>query len=229
MLTTTVYDQVSLGWGVVRDRLDNFYTIVVLGLLYVGTAAARDITTVFAVTDNQILSIKEENQLFDVVTVITFVVAAIDVTFYLWILDALNGTMQYLENMNQIMKLTRYLRLRCVLLFSILFAVVWSIFSLVSTHNTILPEQQQWAVGAFMELNYLFVLVAVAYLWRPSPNAKNLAFVMELPALGGNDDEENELEMVENIPSALDDDEDYGYQDGEKKDEEFKVDKGVST
>lgn len=204
---------VSLGWGVVRDKLDQINRIVVLGCLYVGTAAARDIMTIVAVVENQTLSIDEEEELFDAVTIITFVVAAIDVTFYMWILDALNGTMQYLENMNQTTKLLRYLRLRCILLFSILFAVMWSVFSLVNTYmeENILEEQQEWAVSALMELNYLAVLIGVAVLWRPTANAKDLAYVMELPALGG---DEHELEMSQNIPSAVDDD--YNDEDDKK-------------
>ncbi|KAI2489383.1 Lung seven transmembrane receptor [Fragilaria crotonensis] len=209
---------VSLGWGVVRDRLDQMKAIVVLGLLYVGTAAFRDIMTIVAVTENETLSIKQEAELFDAVTIVTFVVAAIDVTFYMWILDALNGTMQYLENMNQRIKLMRYLQLRSILLFSILFAVLWSVFTLVNTYSdtAILKEQNVWAAGALMELNYLAVLVGVAYLWRPNASAKDLAYVMELPALGG-DDDDNELEMTSNIPSALDDDDEVEFQDEPRK------------
>jgi len=198
---------VSMGWGVVRDRLDQINSIIILGVLYVGTAAARDIMTIIAVTDNETLSINEEVDLVDAVTIITFIVAAIDVTFYMWILDALNATMQYLENMSQSIKLQRYLTLRSILLFSILFAVMWSVLSLVNTYmeDAILDEQQEWAVSAFMELNYLAVLIGVAWLWRPNASAKDLAYVMELPALGGDD---NDLEMTSNIPSALDDSDD---------------------
>lgn len=211
---------VSLGWGVVRDRLDQMKAIVVLGILYVGTATFRDVMTIVAVTENETLSVKEETELFDAVTIVTFVVAAIDVTFYMWILDALNGTMEYLENMNQRIKLMRYLQLRSILLFSILFAVMWSVFTLVNTYSdtAILKERNVWAAGALMELNYLAVLVGVAYLWRPNASAKDLAYVMELPALGG-DDYDNELEMTSNIPSALDDDDDdeVEFQDEPRK------------
>jgi hypothetical protein len=199
---------VSLGWGVVRDSLGSTMNkIIVLGVVYVGTSTARDIMTLFAITDNQTLSIDEEAELFDAVTILTFVVAAIDVTFYLWILDGMNATMQYLENMSQTTKLQRYLRLRLILLFSILFAVVWSVFSIVNTamEDAILQEQQEWAVDAAMEINYLMVLVCVAVLWRPNPNAKEYAYVTEIPAMGG-EDGEDELEMTGNIPSAMDDD-----------------------
>ena len=52
-----------------------------------------------------VISDKEETELIDVITILTFAVAAIDVTYLLWALDALNSSMQYLENMNQNTKL----------------------------------------------------------------------------------------------------------------------------
>lgn len=199
---------VSMGWGVVRDDLgDQMRKIVALGIVYVGTSAARDIMTLFAVTENETLSINEEEELVDIVTILTFVVAAVDVTFYMWILDALNGTMQYLETMSQHMKLKRYLRLRCILLLSILFAVVWSVFGIVNNYldEGMFEEEKKWAIQALWEVNYLFVLVAVAILWRPNPNAKDYAFVMELPSIGG--DVEFEEANACTIPSANDDEE----------------------
>jgi hypothetical protein len=97
---------------------------------------------------------------------------------------------------------------------------MWSVFTLVNTYSdtAILKERNVWAAGALMELNYLAVLVGVAYLWRPNASAKDLAYVMELPALGG-DDYDNELEMTSNIPSALDDDDDdeVEFQDEPRK------------
>mmetsp|Transcript_35804 Transcript_35804/g.55091 ORF Transcript_35804/g.55091 Transcript_35804/m.55091 type:complete len:569 (+) Transcript_35804:63-1769(+) len=183
---------VSLGWGVVRDSLGSrMKTIMTLGLIYCVVSSARDISTLFEATENQKLSTGQEKKLFDLVTILTFVVAAIDVTFYMWILDALNGTMQYLENMNQTTKLKRYLRLRCILLFSILFAVMWAMFILLNRYMTeaILEPNQEWAIDASWGVNYLIILIGVAWLWRPNSAAKDYAYVMELPALGADGDE----------------------------------------
>ena len=65
-------------------------------------------------------------------------------------------------------------------------------------------------IDASMELNYVFVLTAVAVLWRPQENAKEYAYVMQLPAMkaGDDDDESVELEMGGVVPSAADDDDD---------------------
>ena len=59
-----------------------------------------------------------------------------------------------------------------------------------------------------MELNYLFLLVSVAILWRPHEQAKEYAYVMELPAMSGDysSDEEDVIEMAGVVPSAADDD-----------------------
>merc|ERR1712032_1729228 len=110
--------------------------------------------------------------------------------------------MQYLENMNQSMKLKRYLRLRLILLLSILIAVVWSVFGLVNQHldEGIVEDENVWVITASWQVNYLFVLVAVAILWRPNPSAKEYAFVMELPSLGNGDEDDEENEST--IPSA---------------------------
>lgn len=222
---------VSLGWGVVRDSLGPaMIKIVVLGIIYVGIAAARDLVIVFAVEDMQKLSYDREVELFDLATIFTFVVAAVDVIFVMWILDALNGTMMYLENMGQSRKLARYLRLRTILLFAILFATVWAVFSLVDTYDEdgIVREEREWIVDAATELNYLFVLIGVAALWKPNPNAKEYAYVMELPAMGG--DGETELELSGVVPSAMDDDEQEIVRPyGNGHDDRFKIDDAEAT
>ena len=124
-----------LGWGVTCDQLENFRSVVFLGIAYAGISAARDVMTVFAITENEILTHNEENEILDVVTILTFVTSCIDVCFYIWIFCALSSTMQYLEGMNQTMKLKRYLRLRMILLLSVLFAIVWTVFGLVDSTN----------------------------------------------------------------------------------------------
>ena len=150
---------VSLGWGVIRDSLGStMNSIVVLGAAYIGVSAFRDLMVIFVEEDVTTLSYEEEEEIFDIVTVLTFVVATIDVVFILWILDALNGTMQYLENMSQLRKLQRYLSLRSVLLFAILFSTIWVVFSLVDNYDEdgIVREEHEWVVDAATEVNYFY-------------------------------------------------------------------------
>jgi hypothetical protein len=136
--------------------------------------------------------------------------------------------MQYLENMSQTRKLDRYLKLRTIFLYAILFAIIWAVFSLVDTYNKdgIVREEHEWVVEAAGELNYLFVLVGVAILWKPNPAAKEYAYVMELPTSG---DGCTELELTDTVPSAASDDEDELVSDDAKHDGRFKIDSAEHT
>jgi hypothetical protein len=210
---------VSNGWGVVRDSLGAaMRAIVIVGAAYIGVSATRDLMLAYAMEDLEKLSILSEIRLFDIVTILTFIEGVIDVTYIMWILDALKVTMHYLESMKQTRKLARYLTLRSIFLFSILFATIWAGFShLVDTAGTydedgIVRVEHEWIVDAGTEVNYLFVLIGVAFLWWPNPNAKEYANAMEL---GGDGDGETELELSGVVPSAMDDDDD---EDGNKKD-----------
>lgn len=74
--------------------------IIGLCIIYSVFAFSRDVAEIIFVEELQTLSVAAEEKIYDVFTILTFITAAIDVTFYMWILDALNNTMQYLENMN---------------------------------------------------------------------------------------------------------------------------------
>lgn len=218
---------VSMGWGVIRDSLGStMKKIVILSVVYFAMCSARDLTILYAVEDMQTLSYDQEVNLFDMATILTFVVSAIDVIFIMWILDALNGTMQYLENMSQTRKLDRYLKLRMIFLFAILFATIWAVFSMVDTYDEdgIVREEHEWVVEAAGEFNYFCVLVGVACLWKPNPSAKEYAYVMELSATGEGG---TELELGA-VPSALSDDED-DLVDYEDHDDRFQIDNAEHT
>jgi len=216
---------VSLGWGVVRDTLgDQIKKITVLGGLYVCISAVREIIVLFSQDKYTTLDVNAEAELYDIVTVLTFVVAAIDVCFYMWVLDALNGTMMYLENMGQGTKLRQYLRLRCILLLSILFGMVWVTFSMVNSYmeTAILELQEEWIINGTWEINYLMVLIGVAWLWKPNPNAKEYAFVMELPSMGTDVEFETNADTIDDDEDGFENDRE-GYQSG------LKIDEGVGA
>ena len=193
-----------LGWGVTCDSLGGkLKTIVTLGIIYAIVSAARDVMTIISITENEILTHNQEDEIMDVVSILTFVAAFIDVTFYLWIFDALNQTMQYLEEMNQSRKLKRYLRFRLFLLLSVLFAILWSVFGLVDSYNSqrmVNEEQQGWVLTAVWEVNYFFVLLGLSCLWCPEIGSKEYAYVMELSTLG------NDLEFDTTIVDTPDED-----------------------
>lgn len=190
---------VSLGWGVIRDTLgDQMKKIVLLGAFYLVMAFSRDVAEIVFVEEFHVISDAQEDEIYDVFTLFTLITAGIDVMCYMWILDALNGTMQYLENMNQSMKLRRYLRLRLVLLLSILFGLFWTLMVFFDSimDTAILAENQDWVISAAWSVNYFFILTSIAYLWRPNPNAKQFAYVMELPSVGGDLDFDTDVGTI---------------------------------
>ena len=148
-------------------------------------------------------------ELIDVIEWLTLAVSAIDVSYLFWAMEGLNGSIQYLEDMNQNVKLRQYLQLRLIIMFSMLFAFVWAVFGLVNSRMDvpILEDQQEWSVLAAWELNYLLILLGVACLWRPTANAKDYAFVMELPSMEG-DGDGSEMVFDTNLVDTIDDDED---------------------
>lgn len=210
---------VCLGWGVIRDTLgDQMKKIVALGVFYLSMAFLRDISGIVFVEEMHVLSESKEEAIYDLFTFFTLVTAFIDVVCYMWILDALNGTMQYLENMNQAMKLKRYLRLRLILLLSILFALFWTVMGVVDDlmETAVLAENQNWIIPGAWSMNYLFILASISLLWRPDPRAKEMAYVMELPSIG------NDLNFDTNI-GTIDDD------DFEDNDNEMNINNAVAT
>ena len=68
---------------------------------------------------------------------------------------------------------------------------------------------KEWTVKALYALDCLALLIGVAVLWRQEPTAKEFPYAMELPAMGG-EDGENDLEMTASVRSALNDDDDDG-------------------
>lgn len=204
---------VSLGWGVVRDELGPIMKkIHILGGLYIVISLVSEIMEQIMYTEIKRLTPNEEKELFDIVSILGFVIVVINLIFYFWIIDALGGTMEYLESMKQTRKLLRYLRLRMFLMFSILFGVMWSVFGIVDTYDQgIVSNEAKWVLDASIETNYVFLLVVVAWLWRPQENAKEYAYVMELPSMSAavdDDDSDGMIELSDQIPSAADDSDD---------------------
>jgi hypothetical protein len=117
--------------------------------------------------------------------VLDFFVQLVNVIFYYWILYALAGTMQYLSNMGQTRKLGRYLRLRFILLVSLLLAIINVIFGIAETNDVaIVPDNYLWLYDAAWEIIYALMLFSISILWRPNPSARDYAVAMEIP-IGG--------------------------------------------
>ena len=218
-----------LGLGVTCDTLGGtMKKVIMLGVAYAGASAARDVMTVLAITENEVLSITAETEILDVVVLLSFITAFLDVCFYLWIFGALNKTMKSLEDMNQSRKLERYLRLRMILLLSALFALVWTVFGIVDSYNDqriVHEEVNGWVLTAVWELSYLFALVGISCLWTPEAGAKEYAYMQELTG--------DDLELT-NVDGPDSDDDDpsrfVSNEYGEDDDyDDLDVNRGVNT
>lgn len=214
-LTRCLFVMVSMGWGVVRDTLGlALVKIVVLGVVYCALTLLRDFLMVLAVDKVESWSASAEEELVNLLILISLGLVAVNLIFFFWIISSLVATTEYLKNMNQTTKLKRHLRLRCIIIIAFLVAVAWVIFSIIDGVVGILSSNQYWLLEGAMHVNNLFVITSVAILWRPNSNAKDYAMQMELPAMG--EDGENELELSCVVPSAgeFDDGNDPDHPDG---------------
>jgi len=193
---------VALGWGVIRDTLSQLKKVIFLGFLYSIFSLAQEIAGVLFVKDLYTTDLHHEERLYDMYRILDFVVQLINVVFYYWILYALTGTMQYLSNMGQTRKLGRYLRFRCILLLSLLLAIVTVLFGVAETNDiAVVPDNFVWIYDALWEFNYAIILFAISVLWRPNPSAREYAVAMEIP-IGG------DIEFDASIGRGFHDDDD---------------------
>eukprot|EP00536_Pseudo-nitzschia_multiseries_P001993 jgi/Psemu1/251193/estExt_Genewise1Plus.C_260153 len=204
---------VAMGWGVVRDTLGaSLCKIIFLGLLYSGVVFTRDFLGIIAETVTSV-SLTEEEELVDLALVLSAVAVCIEFIFFMWIISSLKATTEYLKNMNQTTKLRRHLRLRCLIMTSIVVIGALIVVTLVQFASPFLSKDQIWILQAVGHGNYLFVLFGVAVLWRPNADAKNYVMQMELPSVGDGD---SDLELSCVVPSAdaMDFDDEYKVADG---------------
>ena len=219
-----------MGWGVVRDSLGMAYCkIVFMGLLYSGVALLHECFDAISMSSG-LISSNASDELFDLALVLVPVISVINVIFYVWIIRSLKITTEYLKNMNQTSKLRRHLRLRCLVITSLIIIAALTLVNLaerlavlnvvLNPENVVLEpfltQDMIWILRAVGLGNYLFIILGVAFLWRPTSDAKEYAMQMQIPT---NADDENDLELSCVVPSADDIDDGEGY----------KIDSAIAT
>jgi len=207
---------VAMGWGVVRDSLGlALCKIILLGLVYCGLTLVRELLNAVAMSAGLVSSTKEE-ELFDLSVVLSLVITCVNIIFYCWIISSVRTTTEYLRNMNQTSKLRRHLRLRCLIITSMVIIIVLTTVHALQMLAILLPKisdmddypfspfltpDQMWIITAVGQGNYLFILFGVTILWMPNADAKDYAMSMQIPAMA---DDENDLELSCVVPSADD-------------------------
>lgn len=196
---------VAMGWGVVGDKLEiSLGRIIFMGLLYSSLSLFRD-SLVAAASSSQLVSSKSETE-YGLAHVLTLVIFVINIIFYYWIISSVKSTTVYLENMNQTSKLQRHLRLRCLVITSLVIVTVLTVINAlqVLARTDLIPirpflsADQVWILDAVGYGNYFYIIFGVTILWRPNSRAKDYEMQMQLPG------EENDLELTATVPCGDD-------------------------
>merc|ERR1712137_674312 len=120
--------------------------------------------------DNEFLSF--------IATIIIFPAALLDTIFYWWIFLSLMRTINQLKLRKQDVKLKMYTN------FFVVLAVGGVLTTLIIIYQTLLVITSEedamwstwWIFQAFWHLLYFFILLAIAYLWRPTTNNTRYAY-----------------------------------------------------
>ena len=189
---------VSMGWGVSRDSIPGTARTMSIGLgvAYIVTSGLSDCLLVFAIEHMNTMSYKNEKEIVTVVTLLSYCKSAVDTFFIIWVLMALSKTLTYLEKNNEKTKLEKMNQLRNLFLAAVCFVIIIILFQLFDkvTDGGIVAEEHAWAMDAASEVSYLFVLVGISLIWRPSENSQKYAFFKELSPMYM-DDDEDDLEL----------------------------------
>jgi Lung seven transmembrane receptor len=199
-ISRCLFVMLSMGWCVVYESLQlrTLWAIRLLGVLYISVVLTANLMSVYAQEHTKTLSNGQQVEMHAVANLLAFVVFALDLVFLLWILDALSNTIVHLQNdSNQVHKLQRFLHVRAIFLASLLFAVAWMGLVLA---DTMVPQRESLVLTRHAkvwlgegDLNYLLVLVGIAILWRPNPNARNYTTLSQQSP--DEDDDAHELEL----------------------------------
>lgn len=174
-LSRVVVLMVSLGYGVVRPTLgDDMTKIMYLGSGYFIFSLIYSLSMNIPSNSKFVGDPEFENMIASVVLLL----AAIDSTFYMWILKSLNSIVVALDTRKQTEKATLYKKFRMVLFVSLAFSVIWATYSsiLLNGSNYEANWTIRWTVDALWEVLYLVVFVAICVLWAPSKNNQRYAY-----------------------------------------------------
>lgn len=187
---------VCLGYGVVRPSLgEEMQRVLYLGGTYFVLSFVYSLLTNLSpstrlVTDSD----------YDVVSLIVFLLALVDTTFYVWIFTSINNLMASLAARKQGVKYLLYRNFRTVLVVLLFFTCAWVLYSsalfLTDSGGANTNWRYRWTIDALWELIYFVIFVAIAVLWAPSNNAQRYAYSIELSQLD-NDEEFQGAETAE--------------------------------
>ncbi|OSD03235.1 hypothetical protein PYCCODRAFT_1477105 [Trametes coccinea BRFM310] len=128
--------------------------------------------------------------------------------FLLWIIYALNATISQLAARKQRYKLSMFNWLHRILLLTVVIIAIFFVVSSLTFSGRLAEDYgakswkvQWWLLDGWLALLYLADFIAIAWLWRPSPNNRRLAMFDEI-AQNEEDAEDYDLEALEHRTEA---------------------------
>ena len=113
-----------------------------------------------------------------------------------WVFSGLTRTLSQLSSRRQSAKLLLYRRFSHVLLVAVVVSGLWVGWQMLVIVSDSLDERwdKLWIFDAFWHVLYLAVLLAICFLWSPSKNNLQYAYMDELTQQEAEDEEEEALE-----------------------------------
>mmetsp|Transcript_10322 Transcript_10322/g.16896 ORF Transcript_10322/g.16896 Transcript_10322/m.16896 type:complete len:530 (-) Transcript_10322:544-2133(-) len=201
---------VSLGYGVVRPSLgEDMNRVLYLGCSYFVLSFVYSLLVHMSSSTRTVADSD-----YDMVSLIVFMLAMVDTTFYIWIFSSINNLLTSLASRKQGVKYILYRNFRWVLLVLLVFTGIWVLYSSVIFLNdnggSNKHWRMKWTVDALWELIYFTIFAAIAVLWAPSKNAQRYAYSIELAQL-----EEDEEFNNPTAPVTADGADEEGFMDDE--------------
>jgi len=180
---------VALGYGVVRPSLgEEMHRVLYLGGAYFALSFVYSLLLGFSSNTRRVADSD-----YDLVSVLVFLLAMVDTTFYVWIFSSINNLLTSLQARKQGVKYLLYLQFRTVLLVLLACTCLWALYSSVIFLNDSGGSnphwRMKWTIDALWELIYFAIFVAIAVLWAPSRNAQRYAYSVELTTLDEDNDD----------------------------------------
>lgn len=200
-----------LGLGVVQPVLAPFVmtTLTVLTVSYISMSTAFDyLAYVQESREADVEGLYDESSLAKTMWLLFCGTAFVDLIFLVWIPTALSGTMASLRETNQERKLLRFRWLYHILVTAVSFTLLVLMAAMLDLFLNQGRLSNGFNLSQVNELNVLFVLGAIAWLWRPNPNARDYAYVTELA--GG--EHPDDLELTETTATSVVESSDTTYQ-----------------
>jgi Lung seven transmembrane receptor len=191
---------VSLGWCVSVPSLSvlSMSIILTLGLSYTVFSFTIDISqTKAAASVEEADTDDNSGTLTGPARTVAVFFPLLSLAIWIFVLVSLNFTIKNLEESRQEQKLRRYKWLLNIMILAVVMNIVAVVFISSEISNGLNVNITVWP--ATEEAGFFLVVLCVAYLWKPNPNAREFAYVEELNM----DSDAYDLELTENPATSV--------------------------